>query len=400
MDIYKFGGSSVATAERMKKVFSIVENIDACIIVLSAIGKKNYNDEKVTDLLIELCNSKNNTIKTERLKKRIKNKFFKITEKIAPLHKADYFKQTLNYFFENIGSYSDNYIISRGEYFTCLIFSLMTKIPFIDASGIIRFDTNNRISFEETKKAIGYINYKKFITCGFYGSDKKGNITLFPRGGGDVTGAVLSRVCGSKNFYNYTDVNGIYTIPPEYSGTNITIAETNYSRLKTICSYGTQTFCNEAIKYIADKKITLYIKNTFDPSGKSTKISDDFNSSEKPCVFVRKGLVKLEIAISERFEIFGILFEFLKYIMSHKIVLTRFSCNKESCVFYIFENDFSIIKNHPILKNARNQKKLIQITKVMFLTDSRPIKKNYYLSSNCSEKTIKRQIDMLIDKNE
>ena len=56
MKVCKFGGTSVATAEQIKKVADIVKSDSARkIIVVSAPGKRFDGDEKVTDLLIRLA---------------------------------------------------------------------------------------------------------------------------------------------------------------------------------------------------------------------------------------------------------------------------------------------------------------------------------------------------------
>lgn len=55
MKVAKFGGSSVASAEQIKKVAAIIkEDKDRKIVVVSAPGKRHKNDEKTTDLLIKL----------------------------------------------------------------------------------------------------------------------------------------------------------------------------------------------------------------------------------------------------------------------------------------------------------------------------------------------------------
>jgi len=258
MDVYKFGGSSLATAERMKKVFDIIKKVDSCAIVLSALGKKFVNDIKVTDLLIELCNSKNNKSQITKIKNRIKKRFISIAVKLKSESDYSSFIRKLDIFLSHTEHYSDNYIISRGEYFTCLLFSKFTDIPFIDAADIICFNDNNQVSLPETENAVKRIKHKKYITCGFYGTNRKKEIILFPRGGGDISGAILSRVYHSENYYNYTDVNGIYSVSPQYLILRNNIPQINYSILKIICSYGIQVFCEDAIKYIADKNIKLF----------------------------------------------------------------------------------------------------------------------------------------------
>ena len=62
MDVYKFGGSSLATAERIKKVFADIKDVKNCVIVLSAIGKADSDDTKLTDLLIDFCKTRRKSV--------------------------------------------------------------------------------------------------------------------------------------------------------------------------------------------------------------------------------------------------------------------------------------------------------------------------------------------------
>ena len=55
MKVVKFGGSSVANADQISKVEIVRADADRKIVVVSAPGKRDNNDTKVTDLLIELA---------------------------------------------------------------------------------------------------------------------------------------------------------------------------------------------------------------------------------------------------------------------------------------------------------------------------------------------------------
>ena len=58
MKVIKFGGSSLANATQLRKVFNIVKSDEKRkIVVVSAPGKRTSDDEKVTDLLIQLATS-------------------------------------------------------------------------------------------------------------------------------------------------------------------------------------------------------------------------------------------------------------------------------------------------------------------------------------------------------
>ena len=233
MNVYKFGGSSLSDAKKIIQIKKEIIDIDECAIVLSAIGKKNDNDVKLTDLLIELCKNKT----SNDIKNTIKRKILTIAKELKVSIEIE---KEVNAFLSDIEKYTDEYIISRGEYFTCKIFSAFSGVDFIDSAKFIIFE-ENRFSYEKTRKKVLTLRKRKFITCGFYGSNEKGDIILFPRGGGDTTGAILASILNSKYYFNCTDVDGIYSVPPNYSDEKNTIKKLSYAQLYILSVNGLNT---------------------------------------------------------------------------------------------------------------------------------------------------------------
>ena len=81
MIVCKFGGTSVASAEQIMKVASIVKtNPEGKIVAVSAPGKRSSDDIKVTDLLIELAEAALLNGDVERKLQNVVNRFKAITE--------------------------------------------------------------------------------------------------------------------------------------------------------------------------------------------------------------------------------------------------------------------------------------------------------------------------------
>jgi aspartate kinase len=53
-----------------------------------------------------------------------------------------------------------------------------------------------------------------YVVPGFYGRDRQGRIKTFPRGGSDITGAVVARAVGASVYENWTDVSGLLMADP------------------------------------------------------------------------------------------------------------------------------------------------------------------------------------------
>lgn len=332
MNVYKFGGSSLANAARIRTVAEIVKKITSGIIVLSAIGKTTPADEKITDLLIKLCKNKQNCAE---IVKKIKDKFIKAAYE---LHTPACFYTELNDFFDKITMCDNNYIVSRGEYFTAKLFSYFTQIPFVDSADIIKFDKNGVYSQCLTQKEISANKANLIITCGFYGSDTKGNIVLFPRGGGDTTAACLAKALGSDYLYDYTDVGGLKTIPPALSKKGRTVNKISIKDLDYLAKNGTELFAKEGTKYLHEKT-SLVILNSFKKDGETIASKTVF-SRENNLFTIKKDLILLKIIVHNNKEYFQSLCGIFNFFMSRKIIFADFFKSKNEVFIALRKCDY------------------------------------------------------------
>mgnify|MGYP004642748177 CR=1 FL=1 len=378
MDVYKFGGSSLATAERIRKVFADIKDVKNCVIVLSAVGKVDNNDIKLTDLLIDFCNARRKSaIQATNAIKRIHNKLYNIGK---DLDLPDLYFQSLNKFLSDIYRFDDNYIVSRGEYFTCKMFSLFSGIEFINSFDIIKFADDN-FSYERTKNEIGKIKKAKFITSGFYGSDAHGKIRLFPRGGGDITGAILANIFKSETYFNCTDVNGIYTIPPDYSPVQNTIEQMNYAQLFYLCNHGNNAFSKDAISFLTGQKINLTIKNSLDFDAPFTTVSDNSPNNDFTTIQIENGLNCFTIIKSENSQLFRILYNILQIIMSDKIAIYDIILAKKQCRIIYKTNKQIHLNLPPSASTYYTIQKLTAIRTTNFSKGKKVISIKYVASS-------------------
>ena len=145
--IVKFGGSSLADATQFKKVAKIIKSDESRrFVVPSAPGKRFSEDIKVTDLLYQAYNAKDN--KTfETIFNQIKHRFQNIIDELnLDLSLENEFKVIKKAFLEKVGI---DYAASRGEYLNGIVLANYLGFEFIDASEVIFIDENG--NYDETK---------------------------------------------------------------------------------------------------------------------------------------------------------------------------------------------------------------------------------------------------------
>ena len=276
MVVCKFGGSSVADENQIKKVKAILdEDKNRKVAIVSAPGKRNKEDRKITDMLYE-CNS---LVQQDRSCKRVFAEIGKRYLDIAAALKLDTKKLTLA--LDDVrrkidaGSGTD-YAASRGEYLSALLISEYLGWEFVDAADYIVINpdgTVNPISYERlaTRLSTG----SKYVIPGFYGASPEGVIKTFSRGGSDISGAIAARAVGAELYENWTDVSGMYSADPRVVENACVIPELTYVQVRELSDVGASVFHEEAIAPVIPVKIPINIKNTNRPQDPGTLISAD-----------------------------------------------------------------------------------------------------------------------------
>jgi len=291
--VSKFGGTSLKDAGQFAKVKKIIfSKDDRDVIVVSAPGRRFKSDTKITDELIGLAKKNEKIIELKEIIKsleedlkvqtiyrdlqleKIKHRFLSIAQ---DLKLEEFWDSELKNIFQDIkNSNSADFIVSRGEYLNAKLLAKYLEYDFIDAKDLIFFDDNGKVNLEKTSAAVKRIigKNKKAVVPGFYGSNLKGEVVTFSRGGSDYTGSIIAYALDSKVYENWTDVNGIMTSDPKADPNAKTIKKLNYSELKEIIDEGADVYQGDAINPVKSKNITIKILNTDDPNNEGTIIKD------------------------------------------------------------------------------------------------------------------------------
>lgn len=271
--VTKFGGSSLADAKHFQMVKEIIKgNEDRKYVVPSAPGKRDSKDTKITDLLY-LCHAHAETgISLDDVFEYVRKRYIGIVEDLGIEFDIE---PELNNVKENIeNGESKDYAASRGEYLNGLVLAKYLGYKFIDAKDVIKFNDDKSLDSEATdaalKKALS--SGERAVIPGFYGSDKKGNIVTFSRGGSDVTGALVAASINADLYENWTDVSGFLMADPRIVENPKSISYITYKELRELSYMGASVLHEEAIFPVRESGIPINIKNTNRPQDKGTFI--------------------------------------------------------------------------------------------------------------------------------
>lgn len=277
----KFGGSSMADAEHVQKVISIIRSDPSrCYVVPSAPGKRFKGDTKVTDLLLQCYEiQKKDSEEGRRFFSKVEERYDAIIEGLGLDFSLDNeYRLIISRMEEGL---SREYLVSRGEYLCALVLSCALKLPFVDAESCVRFDASGNLDENKTYRAFeAYKNLPGFVIPGFYGASEAGRIRTFSRGGSDITGSIVSRAMMVDVYENWTDVSGFLTADPSLIENPRAVKEISYGELRELSYMGAQVFHEEAIFPARSASIPINIRNTNRPQDEGSWIRPDNSITE------------------------------------------------------------------------------------------------------------------------
>ncbi|MBO7390851.1 MAG: aspartate kinase [Clostridia bacterium] len=276
MKVCKFGGSSMASGETVKRVAEIIRSDDARkYIVVSAPGKRFKEDIKITDSLLNAYRESRKGTPLAGLLQPIFDRFVGIADDLGISDKVD-----LPAVFREIKdgialSPIPDYAAAQGERLSAMLLAAYLGYEFVDAREIVRFAEDGQFNAEYTndiaRKRLSE-NASGVVIPGFYGSTSSGMIRTFSRGGSDVSGAIVARAIKADIYENWTDVNGFLTADPRIVENPKPIPELSYRELRELSYMGANVLHPESIFPVRKANIPINIKNTFEPENPGTMI--------------------------------------------------------------------------------------------------------------------------------
>lgn len=309
MQVYKFGGASIATVERMKALWPIIESADQpLIVVVSALGKTTNALERIVDTA---CKGDKKAAKEllEGLEKQhieyarvlLNDKFFPEAEKALNV-----FLTELQWAIDDASGdkydYSYDQIVCIGELMSTRIFAFFLQqndydVEWVDIRDVIRTDDTYRDARVEQEYTEHQVREKilaltdsgkSIITQGFIGATSDNASTTLGREGSDYTAALLAAMAGAEAVTIWKDVEGLKNADPKKFPNTVRIEAISYHEVIEMAYYGAQVVHPKTIKPLQNNRIPLYIRCFLNKELKGTVVKDEVSSLFYPPLIVQK----------------------------------------------------------------------------------------------------------------
>ena len=289
MKVCKFGGSSVANATQIQKLIDIIRSDpERRIVVVSAPGKRDKDDTKVTDLLIECARRGLDGNDTDTAVEAVIGRFRSIQQDMGlPVALLDEIRADLvgrvQADMEHDGKYTDS-IKAAGEDFAARFVAAAfcaQGVPahYVDLrkAGMLLSDEFGNARLLDESYPLLRATFENLddiaIVPGFFGYTKAGDIATFPRGGSDITGSILAAAVHADEYENFTDVDSVYPVDPRIvPEIDQGIREMTYREMRELSYAGFGVFHDEAIHPAVVAEIPIRIKNTNHPEAEGTRV--------------------------------------------------------------------------------------------------------------------------------
>ncbi|SFF82199.1 bifunctional aspartate kinase/homoserine dehydrogenase I [Sunxiuqinia elliptica] len=298
MKVLKFGGTSVGSAENIRRVKEIVKNQqDDVIVVVSALGgitDKILNAARMAVMGTEYFNTEMTGIKErhEEVVEALFNGEQKETVKETVIHLLDELDKVIQGV-SMIGELTPKTLDKIGGFGERLSSHIISQFidgaQWVDSSKLIKTDSafgRALVDFEKSEKLVqeAFNGFSGIcVAPGFVSSNNAGEYTTLGRGGSDYTAAIFAAALDAHVLEIWTDVDGFMTADPRVIRKAYTIESLSYSEAMELSHFGAKVIYPPTILPVYQKGIPIQIKNTMKPEAEGSLIREsEPNGKDRP----------------------------------------------------------------------------------------------------------------------
>ncbi|CAL5349619.1 unnamed protein product [Camellia sinensis] len=329
--VMKFGGSSVASAERMREVADLILSFpqERPVIVLSAMGKTTTNLLLAGEKAVSCGNSRVSKIDELRF---IKELHLRTVEELGvDVSVISAHLEELEQLLKGIARIKEltlrtrDYLVSFGECLSTRVFAAyMNKIgakahqyDAFDIGFITTDDFTNADILEATYPAVAKRLHSDWISdpaipivTGFLGKGSKScAVTTLGRGGSDLTATTIGKALGLREIQVWKDVDGVLTCDPSIHPRAEPVPYLTFEEAAELAYFGAQVLHPQSMRPAREGDIPVRVKNSYNPKASGTLItkSRDMKKAVLTSIVLKRNVTMLDIVSIRMLGQFGFL---------------------------------------------------------------------------------------------
>lgn len=302
--MFKFGGASASTVDRIKNIAAILKKFEdqQLVIIISAMGKTTNALEKVAEAFYA-----GNQTEALQLFEAVKQQHLNTAKYLLVKQAVACNNQLTDFFTEAEWLLHDKPVREYDYYYdqiVCIGELLSTAIishylneagisnEWIDVRDIIKTDNTFRdavVDFAATEKNIQQLSAHPIkLTQGFIGSTDENESTTLGREGSDYSAAIFANLFNAESLTIWKDVEGVMNADPKVFPHAQLIHELSFNEVIEMAYYGAQVIHPKTIKPLQNKSIPLYVKCFLDAGLPGTIIHHKQIKNLPPIIVIKE----------------------------------------------------------------------------------------------------------------
>ena len=358
--VMKFGGTSVGSAEALKRVANIIANKDGeKVVVVSAMSG-------ITNFLVSIVD--NPLTDLENVLEQFEEKHLATAAQLFDGETMEEFRKEFDARMAGLRAavaadrddpfYGDA-VVSQGERFSSLILAYVLRsmghksvaLTSEDA-GIVAVGQPMSGSADLLNTATGMTMKVKPllsmgvipIITGFYGVNSQKKPLTFGRGGSDYSAAVVANAMDADLLEIWTDVDGFMSADPRIVEGAVKIDEMNFGEAAELAYFGAKVLHPRTIEPVRLKHIPLKVKNSFRPEEPGTLIHHLRRSSDRllKSVAAKTDLSIITISSAEIAYRPAMVARIIEKIADINVIIYSISTSLSTVAFLVHNNDVKL----------------------------------------------------------
>lgn len=350
MKVLKFGGTSVASSERIRHVADLITaNDEPKIVVLSAMAGTTNTLVEISRQLVLKHRHEALTLLT-----KLKHKYEVETKALYP-NKASYDRSWTvvneTFFFLEQLCYSDNFtlydekkILARGELLSTAMMLGHLADRGIKAVGLpaleyMRTDKNAEPDLPYVREALTKLlarqdeHVKLFITEGYICRNAFGDVDNLQRGGSDYTATIVGSVLKADEIQIWTDIDGMHNNDPRVVDQTEPVRTLRFEEAQELAYFGAKILHPTCIVPAAASSVPVRLLNTLAPEAPGTLISTATDRNKIKAVAAKDDLVQVRIRSNHQLTPYSFMGKIFATLEHHRVAVDMISSTEVAVSF-------------------------------------------------------------------
>lgn len=321
MKVLKFGGTSVGSPDRIKKLLDIINPKERQIVVLSAVSG-------TTNSLVEISQAylSGDKPKAADLIAALKAKYeIFIKELFSTEEGLKNGKELIDYHFNLISSFANEHftpveekvILAQGELISTTLYHFyLTEInvpsKLLPALDFMKIDEDNEPIVEFITSHLQplldkYPENTLFITQGYICRNSFGETDNLRRGGSDYTASLIGAAIRADEIQIWTDIDGMHNNDPRIVKGTRPIAQLSFDEAAELAYFGAKILHPQSVFPAQKYKVPVRLLNTMEPTASGTLITNESERGKIKSIAAKDGITAIRIQSSRMLLAYGFL---------------------------------------------------------------------------------------------